>query len=129
MLDIVFTIVYGYRVAKDKGETMTPFNDLPLFRSTDPQGSVNGAKHIKLKRTSQAMRLLAVYNEHPIYGLLDEEAANYAKIAGGWKRCADLRRLGYIKPTGEMAATLSGVKAMVCRITSEGMEALIEARS
>jgi hypothetical protein len=128
MLDIVFTIVYGYRVAKDKGETMTPFNDLPLFRNTDPQGSVNGAKHIKLKRTSQAMRLLAVYNEHPIYGLLDEEAANHAKIAGGWKRCADLRRLGYIKPTGEMAATLSGVKAMVCRITSEGMEALIEAR-
>jgi len=108
---------------------MTPFDDLPLFRSTDPQGSVNGAKHIKLKRTSQAMRLLAVYNEHPIYGLLDEEAANHAKIAGGWKRCADLRRLGYIKPTGEMAATLSGVKAMVCRITSEGMEALIETRS
>jgi hypothetical protein len=129
MLDIVFTIVYGYRVAKDKGETMTPFDDLPLFRNTDPQGSVNGAKHIKLKRTSQAMRLLAVYNEHPIYGLLDEEAANHAKIAGGWKRCADLRRLGYIKPTGEMAATLSGVKAMVCRITSEGMEALIETRS
>ncbi len=108
---------------------MTPFDDLPLFRSTDPEGSVNGAKHIKLKRTSQAMRLLAVYNEHPIYGLLDEEAANRAKIPGGWKRCADLRRLGYIKPTGEMAATLSGVKAMVCRITSEGMEALIEARS
>jgi hypothetical protein len=129
MLDIVFTIVYGYRVAKDKGETMTPFDDLPLFRSTDPKGSVNGAKHIKLKRTSQAMRLLAVYNEHPIYGLLDEEAANHAKIAGGWKRCADLRRLGYIKPTGEMAATVSGVKAMVCRITSEGMEALVEARS
>jgi hypothetical protein len=129
MLDIVFTIVYGYGVAKDKGETMTPFDDLPLFRNTDPEGSVNGAKHIKLKRTSQAMRLLAVYNEHPIYGLLDEEAANHAKIAGGWKRCADLRRLGYIKPTGEMAATLSGVKAMVCRITSEGMEALIEARS
>jgi hypothetical protein len=125
----VFTVVYSHGVAKDKGETMTPFDDLPLFRSTDPQGSVNGAKHIKAKRTSQAMRLLAVYNEHPIYGLLDERAAALAGIAGGWKRCADLRRLGYIKPTGEMAATLSGVKAMVCRITSEGMEALVEARS
>lgn len=108
---------------------MTNFDDLPLFRNTDPEGSVNGAKHIRPKRNSQAMRLLAIYNEHPIYGLLDERAAALAGIAGGWKRCADLRRLGYIKPTGQLAETVSGVKAMVCRITSEGMEALIETRS
>jgi hypothetical protein len=125
----VFKIVYGYRVAKDKGETMTPFDDLPLFRSTDPQGSVNGAKHIKPKRNSQAMRLLAIYNEHTIYGLLDERAAALAGIAGGWKRCADLRRKGFIEPTGQLAETVSGVKAMVCRITAEGVKALNETRS
>jgi hypothetical protein len=124
MLDNVFTIVYGDGVAKDKGETMTTFDDLPLFRNTDPQGSVNGAKHIKLKRTSQAMRLLAVYKEHHVYGLLDEHAAALADITGGWKRCADLRRLGFIEPTGDMKETMSGVKAMVCRITPEGLEAL-----
>ncbi len=128
MLDIVFTFVYGDGVAKDKGEPMKKFDDLPLFRNTDPEGSENGAKHITYKRTSQIMRLLAVYNEHPIYGLLDETAAAIAGINGGWKRCADLRRLGFIKPTGDMAPTVAGVNAMVCRITSEGMEALVEAR-
>lgn len=107
---------------------MKKFDDLPLFRNTDPEGSVNGANHIRYKRTSQAMRLLAVYNEHPIYGLLDETAAALAGISGGWKRCADLRRLGLIEPTGDMAVTTAGVNAMVCRITPAGIEALNDAR-
>lgn len=103
---------------------MSKFDDLPLFRNTDPEGSVNGAKHVKPRRTSQAMRLLAVYAEHHIYGLTDETAAHFAGIQHGWKRCSDLRRLGYIAATGEQACTLSGVMAMVCRITPEGLEAL-----
>lgn len=103
---------------------MNAFDDLPLFRNTDPIGSVNGAKHIKPKRQSQAMRILAQYAEHSIYGLLDEEAAQRAQVEGGWKRCGELRRLGYIEPTGEMRATVAGVKAMVCRITAEGYKAL-----
>jgi len=107
---------------------VTTFDDLPLFRNTDPEGSVNGANHIRYKRTSQAMRLLAVYKDHHIYGLLDETAAAKANISGGWKRCADLRRLGLIEPTGDMAVTTAGVNAMVCRITSAGIEALNDAR-
>jgi hypothetical protein len=124
MLDIVFTFVYGDGVAKDKGETMTHFDDLPLFRNTDPEGSVNGANHIKLKRTSQAMRLLAVYAQNPIMGLTDEEASSQAGILHGWKRCSDLRRLGLIEDAATQRETLSGVLAMVCRITQEGLEAL-----
>lgn len=107
---------------------MTNFDDLPLFRNTDPEGSVNGAKHIRHKRTSQAMRLLAVYKEHQVFGLLDEEAAARTGITAAWKRCADLRRLGFIEPTGTMAPTTAQVMAMVCRITPAGLEALNEAR-
>lgn len=105
---------------------MTTFDDLPLFRNTDPEGSVNGAKHIKPRRGSQAMRLLAIYKEHPVYGLTDETAAQLANLPHGWKRCSDLRRLGYIAATGEHMPTSSGVMAMVCRITTEGLEALNE---
>ncbi len=103
---------------------MTNFDDLPLFRNTDPAGSVNGAEHIKLKRTTQAMRLLAIYAENPIMGLTDEEASAQAGILHGWKRCSDLRRLGLIEDAATQRETLSGVLAMVCRITQEGLEAL-----
>ncbi len=101
---------------------MTTFDDLPLFRNTDPTGSVNGAQHIKLKRTSQAMRLLAIYAENPIMGLTDEEASSQAGIVHGWKRCSDLRRLGLIENAATMRQTSSGVLAMVCRITQTGLE-------
>lgn len=103
---------------------MTTFDDLPLFRNTDPQGSVNGAKHVKPKRGSQAMRLLAVYAENPIMGLTDEEASSQAGILHGWKRCSDLRKLGYIEDAATMRETSSRVMAMVCRITHAGLEAL-----
>lgn len=103
---------------------MTTFDDLPLFRNTDPQGSVNGAKHITPKRGSQAMRLLAIYAQNPIMGLTDEEASSQTGILHGWKRCADLRRMGLIEPTGTMRPTVAQVNAMVCRITQQGLEAL-----
>lgn len=103
---------------------MDKFQDLPLFRSTDPEGSVNGAKHIKPRQGSQAMRILGVYVANSIYGLTDEEAAQLAAVHHGWKRCADLRRLGFIEPTGVTRPTVAGVQAMVCRITAAGLEAL-----
>ena len=103
---------------------MTTFDDLPLFRNTDPQGSINGAKHVTPKRGSQAMRLLAIYAQNPIMGLTDEEASTQAGILHGWKRCSDLRRLGLIEDAATMRETSSGVNAMVCRITQQGLEAL-----
>lgn len=103
---------------------MTKFDDLPLFRSTDPTTSAEGARHIRPKAGSQAMRLLRVYAGAPIYGFTDEEAGSQTDIVHGWKRCADLRRLGLIEPTGDTRPTVAGVQARVCRITQAGLEAL-----
>jgi hypothetical protein len=103
---------------------MTKFDDLPLFRSTDPEGSVNGAKHIRPKAGSQMHSLLIAYLGSTVYGLTDEEACTIRGVHHGWKRCADLRRLGLIEPTGDQRATTSGVMAMVCRITPAGLEAV-----
>jgi hypothetical protein len=103
---------------------MTTFEELPLFRSSDPQGSANGARHIRPRAGSQAMRILQVYVAHTVYGLTDEEAATLAGVHHGWKRCADLRRLSLIEQTGAHRPTVAGVNAMVCRITAAGWEAL-----
>jgi hypothetical protein len=79
------------------------FDDLPLFRSADPITSVEGAKDVKPRRTSQAMLLLAEYLKG---GLTDEEAGMASGLALKpkccyWKRCSELRAGGFIIPTGE----------------------------
>ena len=96
---------------------MITFDDLPLFRATDPDTSRNAVP----RRGSQAMNILSLY----LHGdLTDEQAVEVSGFVGGWKRCSDLRRLGYIKDTGDRRTTQGGCKAMVCAITSAGIEAL-----
>ena len=97
---------------------MLTFDDLPLFRATDPDTSRNAVP----RRGSQAMTILALYDN--IGGLTDEQAVEISGLVGGWKRCSDLRRLGFITDTGERRKTLGGCQAMVCRITPAGIEAL-----
>ena len=97
---------------------MITFDDLPLFRATDPDTSRNAVP----RRGSQAMTILALYGN--IGGLTDEQAVEISGLVGGWKRCSDLRRLGFITDTGERRKTLGGCQAMVCRITPAGIEAL-----
>jgi hypothetical protein len=98
------------------------FNDLPLFRNTDPDTSRAGAEHVKPRQGSQMMRLLAVYARYPKSGLTDERASHFASLPHGWKRCADLRRNGFIVDTGQRLETSNGAMAMVCVITPEGLE-------
>ena len=96
---------------------MITFDDLPLFRATDPDTSRNAVP----RRGSQAMSILSLY----LHGdLTDEQAVEVSGFVGGWKRCSDLRRLGYIRDTGDRRTTQGGCKAMVCAITPAGIEAL-----
>ena len=97
---------------------MITFDDLPLFRASDPDTSRNSVP----RRGSQAMTILALYNN--IGGLTDEQAVEISGLVGGWKRCSDLRRLGFITDTGDRRKTLGGCQAMVFRITPAGIEAL-----
>ena len=105
---------------------MITFQDLPLFRAADPDTSAAGARAVKYRRGSQAMKLLATYE---YADLTDEQAGVLSGLAsdarcGFWKRCSDLRRLGLISDSGERRNTLSGTSAMVCFITPAGIEAL-----
>lgn len=101
------------------------YQDLPLFRASDPVTSQQGAAHIRPKIGSQMHRLLIQYSAHRIAGLTDEQACTAAGVTtGGWKRCSDLRRLGLIEATGETRTASSGVEQRVCRITADGWEAI-----
>lgn len=105
---------------------MANFDDLPLFRNVDPETSRKGAKAVKPRRQSQAMLLLAEYQNQP---LTDEEAGISSGLAAKpkccyWKRCSELRAMGLIEDTGDTRPSTAGSAMMVCRITSEGLEAL-----
>ena len=98
----------------------------PLHREPDRPTSVQGARDVKHRRTSQAMRLLAEYKKGD---LTDEEAAVRSGIAAlpkacYWKRCSDLRSAGYIVPTGATRIGSAGSAQMICAITPEGLKAL-----
>ena len=97
----------------------------PLHREPDRPTSVQGAKDVKHRRTSQAMLLLTEYRNHD---LTDEEAGARSGLIRRsrcyWKRCSDLRAAGYIVPTGATRIGSSGSAQMICAITPEGLKAL-----
>lgn len=102
----------------------SPFG--PLFaashaRRTDPATSHGAAASVS-SAESHCEMLLAAYRSALPGGLTDEEAAARCGIdplREGGKRCADLRRLGLVAPTGEVRAGSSGRARMVCRAVSD----------
>lgn len=102
------------------------WDELPLFRNTDPVTSVQGAADVKPRRVSQAMLLLSMYE---YADLTDEQAGNLSGLAKRpkccyWKRCSELRAQGLIAPTGETRLSSAGSAMQVCAITAEGKKAL-----
>lgn len=87
-------------------------------RASDPATSQESARK---PRESQRMTILRQYEKGP---LTDEEAAEWAGIRGGWKRCSELRAVGLIVPCGITVSLSTGARTRVCRITLEGVQAL-----
>jgi hypothetical protein len=103
-------------------------NDLPLFRSVDPDTSREGAKDVRPRQGSQMALLLGAYANHRILGITDEEAGQESGLASRprccyWKRCSDLRNAGLIEDTGDRKEGSSGSLMMISRITAKGWEA------
>lgn len=92
-----------------------------VARKSDPISSHIAAAESRPRRLSQRMRILKVYAQvnEPI---CDDDAAFLAKVEYGWKRCSELRQLGYIKHTGYVR--LDGRVRMVCKITKDGRKIL-----
>ena len=106
---------------------MTDYSDLPLFRASDPDTSRAAAESIQKPLGAILRRLLDVYWLADPYALTDEQAADRANLpTGGWKRCADLRRLGLIADTGSRATLRSGRKGMMCQITKAGTKVALD---
>jgi hypothetical protein len=99
--------------AKQRGTTGLGLFDSAVARDKDPITSHKGHDYVAPKRGTQAATLLAIYKAYP-KGLTDREAASYAQLDGGWKRCSDLRKAGHIRPTGEERGT---PPQMVCVAT------------
>lgn len=102
------------------------WDELPLFRNTDPITSVEAAADVKPRRVSQAMLLLSMYE---YADLTDEQAGDLSGLAKRpkccyWKRCSELRAKGWIAPTGETRISSAGSSMQVCAITAEGRKAL-----
>jgi hypothetical protein len=99
------------------------------YRVSDPKTSKEAYEKQSISRTSQQWACLAVYGSYMPKGATDDEVGVMSglaeKGAGYWKRCSELRRMGFIVDTGLTRTNpVSGAKQMVCRITDKGREAL-----
>lgn len=104
------------------------FDDLPLFRASDPDTSRDGGKAVQPRRGSQAMLLLSAYKTASD-GLTDEQAGDLTGLSANrkccyWKRCSELRATGLIIDTLRRRNSSAGSPQMVCEITEEGLTAL-----
>lgn len=98
-------------------------------RATDPATS-QANKDAFNKKFNQRDLLLITYSKFWIGGLTDEEAGQQTLINGVsmfdkricyWKRCSELRKLGFIQPVGETRTSSAGQQQQVCEITEQGL--------
>jgi len=106
----------------------TLFDSVPLTRTNDHYTSIAGAQSVKLRRIPQAMTLLGAYYDAP-NGLTDDEAGIQTGLAAQpkccyWKRCSELRTLGYIEKSDNVRFSTASHLVMVCYITTKGAKAL-----
>lgn len=98
-------------------------------RKTDPDTSHMAAGINRCRRNELMRELLYAFVSGGNSGFTDEQAYHrMAHVDGGdrswWKRCSDLRQLGFILPTGEKRKTVTGAYARVCSITKDGRAAV-----
>lgn len=111
-------------------------DDLPLFtaaRRSDPATSQANKNAFRTKATQRDV-LLATYVSG---ACTDEEAGKRTFWRGAsmfdaricyWKRCSELRKLGYIVPTGATRTSDAGQQQQVCEITGDGAAYVDEMR-
>lgn len=110
-----------------------PFELASFVRPTDPATSRMAAESPKnrLRWGSQRFMLLYVFRLAGTHGLTDEEAGKatglYASRACYWKRCGELRDLGWIADTGRTRKSDCGHEVIVCAVTQSGLAALVDA--
>lgn len=90
------------------------------FRPEGEATSALGALDVSNRAPNQRMALLEAFLANPA-GLTDEEAAAHAGLLGAcyWKRCGELRRLGYITYTDLRRRGAAGVSRRVSIINEE----------
>lgn len=104
-----------------------PAYTVPASRNSDPATSHKAERRHRMTWNSQQFRILTAFDK---YGpLCDEEAGELTGLAQNracyWKRCSELRQLGYIMPIGTCEST-TGNEVTLSEITSAGRQALAD---
>ena len=104
-------------------EEVTEAIIIPMFRNSDPVTSKKAAKGASKRAPSQQTVLLKAYRGGR--GLTDEEAGVITGLAFKpkccyWKRCSELRTMGFIVTTGDFAKSSAGELQRICKITASG---------
>jgi len=112
-------------------------SDVDLFggpgqwRATDPDTARMAAGFVTAKATTARVRLMEAHALWP-QGLTDEEAADVAGLVLTSEyatRCSELHRMGFLEDTGVTRSGRAGAERMVRRISTAGLNAVMERRT
>jgi hypothetical protein len=100
-------------------------------RTNDHATSTQGAYDVAFRAGTQKAKILLAYFDHG--HLTADEAAKEAGVSMRscyWKRCSELRDLGFIEPVMDGDYPLnrigdSGSQQMVCKITRDGFRFVV----
>lgn len=93
-------------------------------RKTDPETSRKGERDVAMRANTQKHKLLKAYVGRR---LIADEAEAIAQTGGRcpWKRCSELREMGYLELTGvERISEQSGSKQVESKLTAAGAKYL-----
>ena len=100
---------------------------IPMFRNTDPVTSKIAGKSASKRSPSQQMIILRAFASGR--GFTDEEVGDFTGLSANrrccyWKRCSELRTMGFIVPTGDFGKSSANELQMICKVTTKGEEHL-----
>lgn len=104
---------------RDQIDALIDVDPATLARSGDPATSRTAAHRLRTAATRRR-RLLAAYATGDRTAEEAARVAGYTPADGAWKRVSDLKRLGYIAPTGRTRPGSSGRDQEVLAITDAG---------
>lgn len=96
---------------------------IPMFRNGDPVTSKIAGKSASKRSPSQQMIILRAFASGR--GFTDEEVGDFTGLSANrrccyWKRCSELRTMGFIVTTGDFAKSSAGELQRICKITALG---------
>ena len=103
---------------------LTVYDAIPHARTSDPATSHESAARLADKHTMMRTLLLVFAGHTALSAERAAHLAGYGPEDGAWKRVSDLKRLGWVDPTGDTTLSSQGRRVALLAVSEKGRQQL-----